>query len=64
MAKVSKASAEYRDHPKGLQRCDRCIHFEPPHGCEGVAGKISPRGWCKRYLVKPHHSKWYGEKHG
>jgi hypothetical protein len=55
-AKLSKPSVDYSpgslkshcgptvDWPKGA-----CKHFEVPHGCEIVEGKIEPKFWCKRW---------------
>jgi hypothetical protein len=44
---VPKRVARYQDFPNGPQRCGRCVHFLPPGRCEIVAGRISPRGWCR-----------------
>ncbi len=52
LPKVSKADAAYRDAPNGKQRCNGCIHFEPPNRCTVVAGDISPHGWSRYYLAK------------
>jgi len=43
---VPKLVALYQDFPNGRERCGRCVHFRPPNGCEIVAGRISPKGWC------------------
>jgi hypothetical protein len=29
--KISQAVANYQNTPKGDQRCDRCINFQPPN---------------------------------
>lgn len=29
-----------------------CAHFQPPAGCERVAGHISPRAWCRLWAAK------------
>lgn len=47
--KRSKTSVNYTDRgPVGTQ-CKECEHFIKPCACEGVAGKIAPAGWCKRW---------------
>jgi hypothetical protein len=45
-AKVSQASVQYQDQPKGDQQCSGCIHFVGPNACRAVEGEISPEGWC------------------
>ncbi len=50
--KVSKATADYQDHPKEQERCDKCTMWRPPHGCTAVRGKIDADGWCKYYEKK------------
>lgn len=50
--KASKAEAQYRDRPKGDERCDRCSMWRAPNKCTAVAGEISARGWCKYYRGK------------
>ncbi len=60
MAKRSKESVRYRDRPLGNKRCALCRHFLPPDACEGVAGKISPSGYCIRFMEKrPMAKNWY-----
>ena len=53
--KISKFEAEYRDHPKGMQWCERCSMFREPDDCtlvlKGRSG-ISAKGWCKFYEAK------------
>jgi hypothetical protein len=51
--KVSQKAVGYQDTPKGAQRCDNCLQFEPPSSCKVVAGTIDPAGWCKIYVKKP-----------
>lgn len=51
-AKVSKAVAKYQDHPKGEQRCEICINFQPPNQCRFVEGDISPKGWCMLFAAR------------
>lgn len=55
MAKRSKSEVDYRATPKGQQKCIKCLHFIPPDACEGVAGIISPSGWCVRFSPKSNH---------
>lgn len=45
-AKVSQASVQYQNQPKGEQKCSNCIHFVAPNACKVVEGEISPEGWC------------------
>ena len=46
--KTPKAEVGYREGD-GLRRCSKCAHFEPPHGCQTIAGGISPSGYCVRW---------------
>ena len=50
--KISQAVANYQNTPKGDQRCDRCINFQPPNACKFVQGDISPSGWCQLFASK------------
>ena len=50
--KISQADAKYQNMPRGQQRCDGCINFEPPNGCKFVQGNISPSGWCQLFAPK------------
>jgi hypothetical protein len=50
--KISQADAKYQSTPKGDQRCDGCISFQPPNGCKFVQGDISPSGWCELFASK------------
>ena len=50
--KISQAVANYQNTPKGDQRCDRCINFQPPNACKFVQGDISPSGWCQLFVPK------------
>lgn len=40
---------DYRASPNGKERCDNCRLWQPPAGCQAVAGPISPQGWCRVY---------------
>ncbi len=44
--KVSQASVQYQDQPKGDQSCANCIHFVAPNACAVVEGVVRPEGWC------------------
>ena len=50
--KISQADAKYQGTPKGDQRCDGCISFQPPNACKFVQGDISPSGWCELFAAK------------
>ena len=51
-AKMSKASAGYRNSPNGSKNCANCKVFVPPSSCTLVEGPISPRGWCRLWVSK------------
>jgi hypothetical protein len=50
--KVSKTDARYQTQPKGQQRCEICLNFQPPSQCRFVEGRISPEGWCRFFAAK------------
>jgi hypothetical protein len=50
--KISQAVANYQNTPKGDQRCDRCVNFQPPNACKFVQGDIRPSGWCQLFAPK------------
>lgn len=50
--KVSKEEAKYQDHPKGQQRCEICINFQPPNQCRFVQGEINEKGWCQFFAAR------------
>jgi hypothetical protein len=50
--KISQATANYQDTPKGDQRCEGCANFQPPNACKFVEGHISPNGWCQLFVKK------------
>ncbi|PWT80101.1 MAG: high potential iron sulfur protein [Acidobacteria bacterium] len=50
--KMSQADAKYQGTPKGEQRCDGCMLFQPPSACKVVEGEISPGGWCQLFVKK------------
>ena len=51
--KLSQADAKYQTTPKGDQRCDGCVNFQPQNACKFVQGDISPNGWCQLFAAKP-----------
>jgi hypothetical protein len=51
-AQMPQSSVAYQSSPHGDQRCDNCTLFEAPSSCKSVAGKISPKGWCRIYRKK------------
>jgi hypothetical protein len=50
--KVSKTEARYQPQPRGQQRCEICLNFQPPNQCRFVEGQISPKGWCQFFAAK------------
>jgi hypothetical protein len=52
-AKVSQKIVKYQDTPKGEQRCENCVQFEPPSTCKTVDGTVAAQGWCTVYAKKP-----------
>jgi secreted PhoX family phosphatase len=50
--KVSQADAKYQDQPKGQQRCEICLQFQPPNACRIVESPINPKGWCQYFAAK------------
>jgi hypothetical protein len=50
--KVGKAEARYQPQPKGQQRCEICLNFQPPNQCKFVEGQISPKGQCQFFAAK------------
>jgi hypothetical protein len=52
-AKVSQQVVKYQDTPKGEQRCENCVRFEPPSTCKIVDGTVAAQGWCTVYAKKP-----------
>lgn len=49
MTKLSKDAVDYENPARKTPHCAECEHFEKPSSCEIVAGKISPRAWCRRF---------------
>ncbi|MGH7016118.1 MAG: hypothetical protein ACRED8_03425 [Caulobacteraceae bacterium] len=50
--KLSKVAAKYQNHPKGQQRCNICINFQPPNQCRFVVGPIARQGWCELFAAR------------
>jgi hypothetical protein len=50
--KIRKEAAKYQYAPKGQQRCQICLQFQPPDQCKIVEGPISPKGWCQYFAAK------------
>jgi hypothetical protein len=50
--KISKTDAKYQDQPKGQQRCEICLNFEPPSACRIVAGSVAAHSWCQFFAAK------------
>ena len=50
--RVGKAEARYQDQPRGQQRCEICLNFQPPNQCRLVEGRISPKGWCQFFAAR------------
>lgn len=50
--KLGQKEIGYQGAPKGGQRCDNCVNWQPPSACAKVAGPISPLGWCGLYVRK------------
>jgi hypothetical protein len=51
--KMAKSQAGYKDSPRGGQRCDACVQFDPPAACKIVDGAINPSGSCDLFAPKP-----------
>jgi hypothetical protein len=49
--KLKKSEAKYQAFPKGQQRCEICLQYQPP-GCKLVEGPVSPKGWCQYFAAK------------
>jgi len=51
--KAPQKMVQYQEKPKGVQECDKCLHFVAPDSCKLVDGKINPKGWCSLFAPKP-----------
>ncbi len=50
--KIKQTDAKYQKQPKGQQRCEICLQFQPPASCKIVQGPIIPQGWCQFFAAK------------
>lgn len=51
--KVTQASVQYQNQPKGAQQCSGCTHFlAETSSCKLVEGQISPDAWCMLWVQK------------
>lgn len=50
--KISHAAAKYQSTPKGQQRCEICLNFEPPDKCRIVQSPVVPTGWCQYFAAR------------
>jgi hypothetical protein len=50
--KIPQSEAQYQQQPKGQQRCEICLQFNPPNRCKIVRGKINPQGWCQFFAAR------------
>ena len=55
--KAPQKMVQYQEKPKGVQQCDKCLHFVAPDSCKLVDGKINPKGWCSLFAPKPPTTK-------
>ena len=51
--KVTQASVQYQEQPKGDLKCSECMHFNADSStCALVDGRISLYGWCSLWSRK------------
>ncbi len=50
--KITHADAQYQTVPKGQQRCEICLQFEPPDHCKIVQAPIYRKGWCQYFAAR------------
>lgn len=50
--KINQTDAAYQGTPKGDERCDGCINFQPPNACKFVQGDVNSSGWCQLFTPK------------
>jgi hypothetical protein len=50
--KIKQVEALYQQAPKGQQRCEICLQFNPPSKCRIVQGPINPKGWCQFFAAR------------
>ncbi|HEY1415052.1 MAG TPA: hypothetical protein VGF42_04115 [Caulobacteraceae bacterium] len=51
-AKVPKSAVSYLGSPRGDNRCELCVQFQPPSSCKLVDGSVSPLGSCTLFKHK------------
>ncbi len=51
--KIPQAQAGYRNTPKGANRCESCMQFQPPSACKVVDGAVSANGSCNLFAPRP-----------
>ncbi len=49
MTKYTKAEVDYTDKGHPDSHCSLCRHWQKGGGCNIVAGKIAPGGWCEHF---------------
>ena len=50
--KIPHKTVRYQPTPKGRQRCDNCLFWQPPGSCKLVQDPIAASGWCTLYKKK------------
>ncbi len=50
--KITHADAHYQLVPKGQQRCEICLQFEPPGRRKIVQSPIYRKGWCQYFAAR------------
>jgi hypothetical protein len=50
--KINHKEAQYQQQPKGQQRCEICLQFNPPNTCKIVQAPINPKGWCQFFAAR------------
>lgn len=50
--KIPQKAVSYQPTPKGNQRCDNCVFWQPPASCKLVQDPIAASGWCTLYKKK------------
>lgn len=50
--KIAQKAVSYQPTPKGAQRCDNCLLWQPPASCKLVQDPIAASGWCTLYKKK------------
>lgn len=57
--KAARSALQYTDKsPKPNERCENCMHFQPPAsagqcgGCAIIKGPVHPQGYCTAWVPK------------